>query len=112
MVAMVLMWECGNPAGGKNTTPIFPTMVSIPADTSFQMGSASVGATPVHSVTLGAFTMSQTLVTQAQYQSIVGTNPASFDSGRTWPVEQVSWYDAALYCNALSKLAGLDTVYN
>ena len=41
----------------------------------------------------------------------MGTNPAYFDSGRAWPVELVSWFDAARFCNALSKLAGLDTVY-
>jgi formylglycine-generating enzyme required for sulfatase activity len=85
-------------------------MVSIPAGT-FQMGSTNLGETPVHSVTLGAYTMSQTLVTQEQYQAVVGTNPAYFDSGRAWPVEQVSWFDAARFCNSLSKLAGLDTVY-
>jgi len=89
-----------------------PTMVSIPAGT-FQMGStnATLGATPVHSVTLGAFTMSQTLITQEQYLAVMGTNPAYFDSGRAWPVEQVSWFDAARFCNSLSRLAGLDTVY-
>ena len=59
------------------------TMVSIPAGT-FQMGLRMqlVSATPVHSVTLGAFTMSQTLVTQEQYQAVMGTNPAYFDSRR------------------------------
>jgi len=92
-------------------------MINIPAGT-FQMGDTNAnllnqlsGSSPLHCVTLGAFAMSQTLVTQEQYQAVMGTNPAYFDSGGTWPVEQVSWYDAALFCNALSKLAGLDTVY-
>ena len=31
--------------------------------------------------------------------------------GENHPVFDVSWYDAALFCNALSKLAGLDTAY-
>ena len=91
---------------------VSPTMISIPAGT-FQMGStnANLYASPVHSVTLGAFTMSKTLVTQAQYQAVMGLNPSYFDSGSTWPVESVNWYDAAWFCNKLSKLAGLDTVY-
>jgi formylglycine-generating enzyme required for sulfatase activity len=55
--------------------------------------------------------MSKTLVTQAQYQAVMGLNPSYFDSGSTWPVEQVSWFDAARFCNSLSRLAGLDTVY-
>jgi formylglycine-generating enzyme required for sulfatase activity len=94
-----------------------PLMMSIPAgtflmgDTNTQLLNAGSASTPVHSVTLGAFTMSQTLVTQAQYQSMMGVNPSSFDSGSTWPVESVNWYDAVWYCNKLSKLAGLDTVY-
>jgi formylglycine-generating enzyme required for sulfatase activity len=94
------------------------TMASIPAGT-FQMGDTNAnllnqgsGSSPLHSVTLGAFTMSQTLVTQEQYQAVMDSNPAYFDSGKTWPVEQVSWYDAALFCNALSIMAGKDTVYN
>ena len=96
-------------------TGIKMVMVSIPAGT-FKMGSTnasidSSGASPVHSVTLGAFTMSQTLVTQEQYQAVMDTNPAFFDSGGEWPVEEVTWYDAALFCNALSKLRGKDTVY-
>ena len=88
-------------------------MVGIPAGT-FHMGDtdADIYSIPVHNVTLGAFTMSQTLVTQELYQAIMGTNPAYFDSGGAWPVEQVSWYDAALFCNALSKLAEKDTVYD
>jgi formylglycine-generating enzyme required for sulfatase activity len=70
-----------------------------------------LSAAPVHQVTIGAFAISRTLVTQAQYLAVMGTNPSFFDSGSTWPVEQVSWYNAALFCNALSKLAGKDTVY-
>jgi formylglycine-generating enzyme required for sulfatase activity len=38
-------------------------------------------------------------------------NPAYFDSGKAWPVEDVNWYDAAWFCNKLSMLSGLDTVY-
>ena len=77
-------------------------MVSIPAGT-FQMGDTNTnlvntgsGSTPVHSVTLGAFTMSQTLVTQEQYQAVMGTNPSDFDSGGTWPVEWVNWYRCSI----------------
>jgi formylglycine-generating enzyme required for sulfatase activity len=29
----------------------------------------------------------------------------------SYPVESVTWYDAALFCNALSKMLGRDTVY-
>jgi formylglycine-generating enzyme required for sulfatase activity len=94
------------------------TMLSIPAGT-FQMGDTNAIllnqgslSSPLHSVTLGAFTMSQTLVTQEQYLEVMDTNPSFSKSGKTYPVESVTWYDAALFCNALSKMAGTDTVYN
>jgi formylglycine-generating enzyme required for sulfatase activity len=41
----------------------------------------------------------------------MGENPSYFTSDLTRPVEKVSWFDAALYCNARSKANGYDTVY-
>jgi formylglycine-generating enzyme required for sulfatase activity len=92
-------------------------MKDIPAGT-FTMGSDSSidsGAQPPHQVTLSAFKMQEAEVTQEQYLAVMDTNPSYFDSGTNAslrPVEQVSWYDAVRYCNALSKLSDLDTVYN
>jgi formylglycine-generating enzyme required for sulfatase activity len=56
--------------------------------------------------------MSATLITQAQYKSVIGTNPSYFIYGGAYPVEEVSWFDAVLFCNALSRLSGMDTVYS
>jgi formylglycine-generating enzyme required for sulfatase activity len=67
---------------------------------------------PVHKVALSSFEISTTLITQGQYSAVIGYNPSYFDSGSEWPVEKVSWYDAALFCNKLSKMSGLDTVYS
>ena len=62
-------------------------MVGIPAGT-FQMGDSNTksvnqgsSSTPVHSVTLASFSISQTLVTQAQYLAVMDTNPSYFNSG-------------------------------
>jgi formylglycine-generating enzyme required for sulfatase activity len=110
-IAAMLIPGCSkSPTGTQNNTPAFPIMKNIPNGT-FQMGSTNLGETPVHSVTLGAFTISQTLVTQEQYLAVMGVNPSYSDSGGTWPVESATWYDAALFCNALSKMEGRDTVY-
>jgi sulfatase modifying factor 1 len=58
------------------------------------------------------FYMDSTLVTQADYLDIMQRNPAVHQTGNLrLPVEQVTWYDAVLYCNARSKRDGLDTVY-
>ena len=58
-------------------------------------------------------------VTQGQYRALMGTNPAQTHAagsaggiGGSYPVNFVSWYDAALFCNARSKTQGYDTVYS
>jgi len=84
-------------------------MKDIPAG-AFSMGEAGL-AEPVHAVSVGAFAMQETPVTQEQYIAVTGTNPSFAIDDLTKPIENVSWYDAVLYCNALSKLNGLDTCY-
>ncbi len=101
-----------------------PTMLLLPAG-EFQMGSTAydkiVASTmfldeePPHQVQITqAFAMSETEVTQGQYQAAMGTNPSEFvgkqDSARR-PVENVSWYEAVEYCNKLSEKEGLAKCY-
>lgn len=88
-------------------------MKEIPAGT-FTMGSSDIydGAQPPHQVSLSAFKMQETEVTQEQYLAAMGTNPSYFTGDLTRPVEQVDWYEAAKYCNVLSLLSGFTTVYD
>ncbi len=90
-------------------------MKDIPAGT-FSMGDTGFSdATTVHQVTLSAFKMQETEVTQEQYLAVMGTNPAYFqtgDSALLRPVENVNWYNAVRFCNALSLLSGLTAVYD
>jgi len=56
--------------------------------------------------------MGETEVTQGQYRALTGKNPSEFKRcGDDCPVEQVSWYDAVRYANALSRKAGLVPCY-
>lgn len=57
-------------------------------------------------------------VTQAEYQTIMGTNPSYFSSNpaegeiqENRPVEQVSWYDTLVYCNKRSMQEGFTPCY-
>ncbi|PHJ64639.1 hypothetical protein VF14_35810 [Nostoc linckia z18] len=85
-------------------------MVQIPGGT-FKMGSPEeeVGRnedeSPQHQVTVPGFFMGRYEVTQAQYQAIIGTNPAVFE-GEKLPVELVSWDDAVEFCQKLSQKTG------
>ena len=64
-----------------------------------------------HLVTLTrGFQIRQTEVTQAEFSSLMGYNPSYFKTSNR-PVENVSWHEAARYCNALSKKMGLSSCY-
>ena len=60
------------------------------------------------------FSISQTEITQADYETVMGTLPLQMAKavGDSFPVSNVSWYDAVLFANALSKALGLDTAYS
>ena len=67
---------------------------------------------------LTAFKIGKYQVTQAQYEAVMESNPSYFTTGadigeeqEKRPVEQVSWYDAVEFCNALSVLEGLSPAY-
>ena len=49
-------------------------------------------------------------VTQAEYQAVMGENP-SYYSGLNKPVENVSWFDALVYCNKRSIAEELTPCY-
>ena len=67
--------------------------------------------TPAHTVTLDGFRIDPTEVTQADYLAVMGVNPSRFKGDDQRPVENVTWFDAVLFCNARSKAEGRDTVY-
>jgi formylglycine-generating enzyme required for sulfatase activity len=84
---------------------------------SFQMGQEFPGRRwtytfPAHRVSFTYdFMMEATQVTQAEYKKVAGVNPTKHPGDDRRPIDNVSWFDAVLYCNALSKRDGLDAVY-
>jgi eukaryotic-like serine/threonine-protein kinase len=61
---------------------------------------------PQHPVILPEFYLGQTLVTQAQYQTIMGDNPSHFKGNDKLPVDSVSWLDSMDFCQKLSQKTG------
>ena len=108
--------EAGSPDSG-----VPGKWISIPAG-KFKMG-APVGGPcketlpgikeTQHTVTLThKFEMQEKEVTQAEYMTLMGSNPSYIQScGTDCPVEKTTWHMAAAYCNALSKKASLVACY-
>lgn len=101
---------------GSITTPPDGMKLISSKNTPFKMGDISgIGdenERPVHQVTISYdFYIDSTEVTQSKYKLLMGVNPSTI-VGDNYPVESVNWYDAALYCNVLSKNLGKDTVYS
>jgi formylglycine-generating enzyme required for sulfatase activity len=105
-------------AAAKPTADLIP-MAFIPGG-SFLMGSpehepdGSKTEGPQHEVTLAAFWMAKTPITQAQWREVASwprvqralvSDPSRFKGGNR-PVEQVSWLDAMEFCYRLSQRTG------
>ena len=92
------------------------SMVTVPGG-SFLMGSSDyrdLEASPVHTVTLSGFSMAKYQITQAQYRAVTGFNPSYFvlqNEAANCPVETITWFEAAEFCNKLSELEGFAPVY-
>jgi formylglycine-generating enzyme required for sulfatase activity len=63
-----------------------------------------------HTVNISGFYLGKYEVSQQEYETLMGSNPSHF-KGPKLPVENVSWYDAVQYCNALSRKEGLSPAY-
>lgn len=93
----------------------FMTLIELPGGT-FQMGSPSDEVCrsddegPVHEVRVSAFAIGKYLVTQAQYQAVMGHNPGDWGIDDL-PVNKVAWFDVVRFCNKLSERAGIEKCY-
>ncbi|OGG04672.1 MAG: hypothetical protein A3F83_02710 [Candidatus Glassbacteria bacterium RIFCSPLOWO2_12_FULL_58_11] len=136
-MALLLFSSCGNDQGN-----LFHVDIVDPLDEgsdisliqvsggSFLMGSALLPAytiitspdgtqylsynpeRPVHSVTVQGFKISTREITQEQYKAVMGVNPSKYSGMIDLPAEQVSWEQAASFCNKLSEISGLDRCYS
>ena len=83
----------------------------IPSGT-FQMGSANGDESPAHQVTLSAFWLGDSEVTQGMWQAVMGANSSNFTGDASRPVEQVSWDDCQAFFQRLNgQVRGLTATF-
>ncbi|EMB45280.1 MULTISPECIES: formylglycine-generating enzyme family protein [Treponema] len=98
------------------------TMKGIAAVKDAPLGHNDYGYNKPHTISLSAYLIGETEVTQELWQEVMGNNPSWFDGssgkepavGETQgkrPVERVNWYHAIAFCNKLSIKLGLDPCY-
>ena len=125
LAAMVLFIGCPNAAGGNSGGSITPpasddktytvegigfTMKGIAAVTNGNLGHNDEGNNGVHTVSLTAYRIGESEVTQELWQAVMGENPSWFKSSPDGsevqakrPVESVNWYECIAFCNELTK---------
>ena len=83
-----------------------------------EVGGHIANELPLHQVTVSSFYMSNTECTQVSYLQVVDSNPAYYSGNNSHsgdlshPVEEVSWYDAVIYCMKRTAREGLLQCYD
>ena len=98
-----------------NSYEIYPdlpesTMVQVEGGSFMMGGNLHSDERPIHEIYVSSFYLGQYQVTQAVWEQVMGNNPSDFKGGRL-PLEMVNWYECIEFCNKLSELKGLETVY-
>lgn len=94
-----------------NVNGVSFTMMYVEGGT-FQMGATSEqcddaydNEKPVHNVTLNAFYLGETEVTQDLWKAVMGNNPSNC-KGDNLPVESINWDDCQLFIKKLNQITG------
>ena len=118
-LCLCLVWSCAHRPGPAPSAGAAPGKI-VDAHTGIELawvpggtlergdaywGSAGGKERKVAAVTVSAFYLGRTEVTQAQWEKVMGSNPSRF-KGPDRPVEQVGWADAQEFVKRLSGLTG------
>lgn len=118
---VLVFTACSDPnASNGNDEPSDPAVLSYESPTIGTLAYVGAGvylrdaAASSRSVVAVPFRMSETEITRAQFQTVLGGDPsdASRSTGSGDPVQRVNWYLAIAFCNKLSLLEGLDPIYS
>jgi formylglycine-generating enzyme len=105
VVAMVLALTEISWAAGPNIEMVYVKGGCYQMGDTF--GDGNSDEKPAHEACVDDFYIGKFVVTQAQWQAVMGTNPSSFkECGPNCPVENVSWDDVQDYINKLNEQTG------
>ena len=95
-------------AGEEQLRTLGIEFVRIPGG-EFDMGSTDGDGdeSPVHRVRVSDFQIAKSEVTQAQWRSVMGSNPSLAAGCDDCPVEKISWNEAQEFIRKLSEQTGL-----
>lgn len=125
-IALVVFFvACSTPTSSESGGIDCPNCTVKKSSTSAERASSSSGggisssadsslALSVTWVNVGGFSISQTEIMQSDYRKLMGTLPRQMAkaTGDSFPVANVSFYEAILFANELSKSIGFDTAYS
>ena len=119
-VCILFIFGCMKKPNMVSVGPVLPEidfeldMVLVQSG-SFTMGNSNgiyeLNELPLHNVTVSNFFISKFEITQEQYGQVKSYD-SSFFKYDTYPVEQVTWYEAVSFCNKLSLIENLEPCYN
>jgi uncharacterized protein (TIGR02171 family) len=129
LLAALSLSTCLSPTRPSSSGPLWAQDAAHPgmhliyaAGKSFMQGAddayasaADLESPPMKMTFTYNYSIDTTDITQQEYLAVTGKQPnltSKYGRGSRCPVSYVSWYDAILFCNARSKLSGLDTVYS
>lgn len=103
-------------SGGGGVTPPAPstdktytvdgvsfTLKNIDAVSNKNIGHTDQGDNPLHPVSISAYYIGETEVTQELWSKVMSGNPSNFTGKPKNPVEKVSWLNCIVFCNELTQ---------
>ena len=114
---LTIFSACSNSAGGSGggVTPptttdktytvdgVRFTLKNIDAVSNKNIGHTDQGDNPLHPVSISAYDIGETEVTQERWSKVMSGNPSNFTGKPKNPVEKVSWLNCIAFCNELTK---------
>ena len=114
---LTIFSACSNSAGGSGggVTPptttdktymvdgVCFTLKNIDAVSGKNIGHTGQGDNQPHPVSISAYYIGETEVTQELWSKVMSGNPSNFTGNLKNPVEKVSWLNCIAFCNELTK---------